>query len=68
MLEALLDRYAEGGISFLDMAMSGKDLRSLFSIPQFAKFGRPIEIVNEFGGADGFFAAVKTLQEEIYKD
>ena len=48
--------------------MSGKDLRSLFSIPQFAKFGRPIEIVNEFGGADGFFAAVKTLQEEIYKD
>lgn len=60
VLEALLDKYADEGISTIENA---KVLR----LKPFDRIGTPIEIINgAFGGKAAYESAVKELEDEIY--
>ena len=59
VLEALLEKYADEGIENLENL-------EILKIPDFKKFGSPIEIVKRFGGKKKYLEAIKELQKEIY--
>jgi type I restriction enzyme, R subunit len=59
VLNDLLDKYAEHGISQLD------DLRVL-EVPPLDRYGSPVEIAARFGGAKKLRAAVERLEELLY--
>ncbi len=59
VLEALLDRYADGGV--LDL----EDPRILHQKP-FNEIGRPLEIAELFGGKDGYHRAIRELEDSLY--
>ena len=60
VLEALLDKYKDYGISEIENA-------EVLTLDPFRQFGKPSKIANEFGGKEEYFKAVKELEEEIYK-
>lgn len=61
VLSALLDKYADEGISTLE---SAKVLR----LEPFRSIGTPVEIINNvFGGKTNFEAAIRELEQELYK-
>ncbi|QYK49404.1 MAG: DEAD/DEAH box helicase family protein [Phycisphaeraceae bacterium] len=60
VLNALLDKYADEGVFPEDIAV-------LRNIP-FNEIGTPLEIIQQFGGKDGFLAAIKELERELYRD
>lgn len=60
VLEALLDKYADEGITTIEST-------EVLSIDPLNNFGTPLEIVASFGGKDKYFAAVKELESELYK-
>ena len=39
----------------------------VLKLSEFKKFGMPSKIASYFGGKNGYFQAVKELQDEIYK-
>ncbi|HEY3490529.1 MAG TPA: DEAD/DEAH box helicase family protein [Candidatus Deferrimicrobiaceae bacterium] len=59
VLEALLLKYQDEGVTGLD------DLHILKVAP-FDAMGTPIELINTFGGRDGFEKAVHELQSALY--
>ncbi len=59
VLNALLDKYANQGLSSLE------DIEIL-RINPFDSIGSPIEIIQQFGGRDAYFLAVRELEREIY--
>jgi type I restriction enzyme, R subunit len=59
VLEALLDKYAEGGVGEIE------ETRILTVVP-FPEFGTPIEIIRSFGGKDGYQQAVQELKQSLY--
>ena len=59
MLEALLQKYQDEGVTGLD------DPRIL-RVPPFDAMGTPIELLNTFGGRPGFEQAVHDLQSALY--
>jgi type I restriction enzyme R subunit len=59
VLQELLDRYAEYGVSQLD------DL-TVLRMPPLDKLGSPVEIAARFGGAEQLRTAVAALQEHLY--
>lgn len=59
VLEALLEKYKDEGISELDGT-------EVLQLKEFEKFGSPMKIVKSFGGKKGYLRAVKKLKEEIY--
>ncbi|MCA9473900.1 MAG: DEAD/DEAH box helicase family protein [Nitrospira sp.] len=61
VLTALLDKYADEGLSTLE---NPKVLR----LPPFKAMGTPVEIINTiFGGKDHFDHAIQELEQELYK-
>lgn len=58
-LQALLDKYADQGF---EPDHDAKVLR----VEPFFRIGTPIEIVNEFGGKNGFDSAVDELEQHLY--
>lgn len=60
VLETLLDRYMNTGIYELEKV-------EVLKLNEFKRFGMPAKIASYFGGKNGYFQAVKELQEEIYK-
>jgi type I restriction enzyme R subunit len=60
VLEALLDKYADGGIENIE------DMKIL-QVNPFDAFGSPIEIVKLFGGKRQYQQALIALEQEIYK-
>ena len=60
VLETLLDRYMNTGIYELGKV-------EVLKLSEFKKFGMPAKIASYFGGKNGYFQAVKELQDEIYK-
>lgn len=61
VLTALLDKYADEGLSTLE---NPKVLR----LPPFKAIGTPVEIINTiFGGKDRFEHAIQELEQELYK-
>ena len=60
VINALLDKYADQGITAID------DIGDL-SIPPFTQFGTPIQIVNEiFGGRGKYLAVINKIQQALY--
>jgi len=61
ILDALLEKYADYGISQLD------DLPSLLRIQPFSQYGAPGEIYALFGGAGKLVQAVDEIQQGLYE-
>ena len=61
VLEALLDKYANDGISQLEN-------RKVLSLDPFRQMGSPASIAKLFGGNQQYFEAVKELESLIYKE
>lgn len=59
VLEALLDKYMNTGIYEIEKA-------EILRLDPFLKMGKPAKIASYFGGKDGYFKAVKELENEIY--
>lgn len=59
VLEALLQKYADAGLSSLE---SLETLR----VDPLSGFGTPIEIVKLFGGKPDYLKAIKALEDELY--
>lgn len=60
VLEVLLDKYMNTGIYELEKV-------EVLKLSEFKRFGVPAKIASYFGGKAGYFAAIKELEEEIYK-
>ena len=60
VLEALLDKYSDTGISELEDKM-------VLKLPDFKKLGAPSAIMNLFGGKDKYDNAITQLKNEIYR-
>lgn len=59
VLESLLQKYAEDGVQGIE------DIRVL-NLKPISDAGTPVEIVSEFGGRQGFDAAVSELEDRLY--
>ena len=59
VLDALLDKYADGGIENLED-------KGVLRVPPLDAFGTPVEIVRLFGGKQGFEEAVQGLARMLY--
>jgi len=60
VLEALLDKYADEGLSNLESM-------DVLKVKPLDAFGGPIEILGRFGGKDKYLEAIKELEQELYK-
>ena len=60
VLEALLDKYSDTGISELEN-------KTVLKLPDFAKLGSPSAIISMFGGKDKYDNAINQLKSEIYR-
>ena len=59
VLEALLDKYADEGVSQIEETQ-------ILTIAPFTDFGTPLEIVRTFGGPDQYLQAVHELEQALY--
>ena len=59
VLENLLDKYTNQGLEHLE------DI-NILTVNPFNKIGSPLEIIQEFGGKDQYFFAIRELEREIY--
>lgn len=60
VLDALLDKYADGGIKSVESL-------DILKVDPLTAFGTPIEILNLFGGKAKYLAAIRELETELYK-
>ncbi len=60
VLEALLDKYADEGITNIENI-------EVLRVNPFDSFGSPTEIIQEFGSKEVYLQAVKELEIELYK-
>jgi type I restriction enzyme R subunit len=60
VLEALLDKYADEGITTIES-------NEVLSIDPINNFGTPYEIIKMFGSKENYEAAVKDLEKQLYQ-
>jgi type I restriction enzyme, R subunit len=60
VLEALLDKYADEGITTIETT-------EVLSIDPLTNFGTPREIIELFGSKENYSAAVKELEKQLYQ-
>jgi type I restriction enzyme R subunit len=60
VLEALLDKYADEGITNIESI-------EVLRVNPFDEIGSPVEIINQFGSKDNYLQAIKELEHELYK-
>lgn len=60
VLEALLDKYADEGLTNLEDP-------KVLKVQPFNKYGTPVEIIQAFGGKEQYFQAVKDLEQQLYR-
>jgi type I restriction enzyme R subunit len=60
VLDALLEKYADGGIRSVESL-------EILKVDPLTAFGTPIEIVKLFGGKEKYLAAIHELETELYK-
>jgi type I restriction enzyme, R subunit len=60
VLEALLDKYADGGIKSVESL-------EILKVDPLTHFGTPIEIINLFGGKNKYLAAIRELETALYQ-
>ena len=61
VLDALLAKYADEGVFNLD------DI-TVLRIPPFTQLGTPVQLIEVFGGREGFVEAVHELQSSLYRE
>jgi type I restriction enzyme R subunit len=61
VLDALLDKYADGGLSSVESL-------DILKVDPLRNFGTPIEIVNLFGGKNSYLAAIQELESQLYEE
>lgn len=59
IIDALIEKYADQGITAID------DIGDLVVSP-FNEFGTPIQIVNIFGGREGYIKVVRKVEQALY--
>lgn len=60
VLEALLDKYSDEGITNIESM-------EVLRVQPLTDFGSPTEIIREFGSKENYLQAIKELEEELYK-
>lgn len=65
-MEALLDTYTNDGLEALERALDERTLATYLQVSPFMQWGRPIELMEAFGGKDRYLAAVRQLEQQIY--
>lgn len=60
VLEALVDKFADEDIKAIED-------KTILKIQPFNNFGTPMEILNEFGGVEGYENAVKELEQYLFE-
>ena len=60
MLEALLTKYTDTGIEPIE------DIKVL-KLDPFSQMGSPMELLDAFGGKDGYSQAVQQLENALYQ-
>ena len=60
VLTALLEKYADEGVV--------PDELAVLRVQPLTALGTPVEIVRQFGGRDAYVAAVRALEDELYRD
>jgi type I restriction enzyme R subunit len=60
VLEALLDKYADEGITNIESI-------DILKVKPLTEFGSPIEIIKQFGSKAKYLEAIKELETELYK-
>jgi len=66
VLEALLDKYTNEGLDALEQALEARKLGTYLTVLPFRELGRPIEIVQSFGGTGPYLDAVHHLEDALY--
>lgn len=61
VLDALLQKYADSGITSLESL-------EILKVDPLTTFGTPVEIVNLFGGKDKYLAAIRELETILYQE
>lgn len=59
VLEALLQKYADSGITSVESL-------EILKVDPLSTYGTPVEIVQLFGGKDGYLAAIADLESALY--
>ncbi|HEY2384032.1 MAG TPA: DEAD/DEAH box helicase family protein [Terriglobia bacterium] len=60
VLNALLDKYADGGVKSVESM-------EILKVEPMTEFGTPVEIVRLFGGKDNYLAAVREIETQLYE-
>jgi len=60
VLEALLDKYADEGVTHIEETQ-------ILTINPFTNFGTPMEIIKTFGGLENYQGAIKELEQALYR-
>jgi type I restriction enzyme R subunit len=61
VLDALLDKYADGGLKSVESL-------EILKVNPLSTFGTPIEIVKFFGGKERYLAAIHELETKLYEE
>jgi type I restriction enzyme R subunit len=61
VLDALLSKYAESGISSVESL-------NILKVDPLTRFGTPIEIVKLFGGKAAYLSAIRELEDQLYQE
>ena len=60
VIEALIDKYAEAGVQTIESI-------EVLRVPPLDKLGTPTELVKSFGGRPQYEAALRSLEQELYR-
>jgi type I restriction enzyme, R subunit len=60
VLEALLEKYADEGVTDLERM-------EVLKVQPLTNYGSPIEIIKQFGSKEKYIEAIKELEQELYK-
>jgi len=60
VLEALLDKYADEGVTNIESM-------DILKVKPLTEFGSPLEIIKQFGSKAKYRNAIKELEQELYK-
>lgn len=61
VLNALLDKYADGGLKSVESL-------EILKVDPLTSFGTPVEIIKLFGGKQKYLAAIEQLESELYQE
>ncbi|HOI29516.1 MAG TPA: type I restriction-modification enzyme R subunit C-terminal domain-containing protein [Melioribacteraceae bacterium] len=67
VLEAILEKYSEEGITVVDDARDNSRIVDFLKLPPISQIALPLQIINEFGGKENYLYAIKELENQIYQ-